>query len=94
MAAKNLTTLVKALEAAGLVETLKGAGPFTVFAPDDKAFSKLPTGALDALLAENQALRNHNALLQDDIARLGRNVEKLSTWGDGLYAELVKIKGR
>ncbi len=49
---------------------------------------------VSALLAEIQALRNHNALLQDDIARLGRNVEKLSTWGDGLYAELVKIKGR
>ncbi len=46
------------------------------------------------LLAENQALRNHNAILQDDVARLGRNVEKLSAWGDGLYAELVKIKGR
>ena len=57
MAAKNLTTLVKALEAAGLVETLKGAGPFTVFAPDDKAFSKLPTGALDALLADPVKLK-------------------------------------
>ena len=57
MAAKNLTTLVKALQAAGLVETLKGAGPFTVFAPDDKAFSKLPTGALDALLADPVKLR-------------------------------------
>jgi len=57
MAAKNLTTLVKALQAAGLVETLKGAGPFTVFAPDDKAFSKLPTGALDALLADPVKLK-------------------------------------
>lgn len=57
MAAKNLTTLVAALKAAGLVETLKSAGPFTVFAPDDKAFSKLPAGALDALLADPVKLK-------------------------------------
>lgn len=49
---------------------------------------------INELLAENQALRNDNALLQEDVARLGRNVEKLSAWGDGLYAELVKIKSR
>ncbi len=57
MAAKNLTTLVKALQIAGLVETLKGAGPFTVFAPDDKAFAKLPAGALDALEADPAKLK-------------------------------------
>ena len=57
MAAKNLTTLVKALQVAGLVETLKGAGPFTVFAPDDKAFSRLPAGQLDALLADPAKLK-------------------------------------
>jgi len=57
MSAKNLTTLVKALQVAGLVETLKGAGPFTVFAPDDKAFSRLPAGQLDALLADPAKLK-------------------------------------
>ena len=57
MAAKNLTTLVKALQVAGLVETLKGAGPFTVFAPTDQAFSRLPAGALDALLADPAKLK-------------------------------------
>ena len=57
MAAKNLTTLVKALQLAGLVETLKGAGPFTVFAPDDKAFAKLPAGQLDALMADPAKLK-------------------------------------
>jgi uncharacterized surface protein with fasciclin (FAS1) repeats len=57
MAAKNLTTLVTALQVAGLVETLKGAGPFTVFAPTDKAFSKLPAGQLDALLADPAKLK-------------------------------------
>ena len=58
MAAKNLTTLVKALEAAGLVDTLKTAGPFTVFAPDDKAFAKLPAGKLDALMADPAMLKS------------------------------------
>jgi uncharacterized surface protein with fasciclin (FAS1) repeats len=48
--AGHFKTLVRALEAAGLVETLKGAGPFTVFAPSDEAFAKLPSGALDDLL--------------------------------------------
>lgn len=58
MAAKNLTTLVKALEVAGLVDTLKTAGPFTVFAPDDKAFAKLPAGKLDELLADPAMLKS------------------------------------
>lgn len=58
MSAKNLTTLVKALQVAGLVETLKGAGPFTVFAPSDRAFAKLPAGQLDALLADPVKLKN------------------------------------
>ena len=50
VAAGNFTTLAKALEAAGLVETLKGKGKFTVFAPTDEAFAKLPAGTLDDLL--------------------------------------------
>lgn len=48
--AGDFKTLVAALEAAGLVDTLKGAGPFTVFAPTDGAFAKLPAGTLDDLL--------------------------------------------
>jgi len=56
VAAGSFTTLTKALEAAGLVDTLKGAGPFTVFAPTDEAFAKLPAGTLDTLLKpENRA---------------------------------------
>lgn len=46
----RFTTLVAAVQAAGLVETLKGSGPFTVFAPTDDAFAKLPAGTLDELL--------------------------------------------
>jgi uncharacterized surface protein with fasciclin (FAS1) repeats len=56
VAAGNFTTLAKALQAAGLVETLKGAGPFTVFAPTDEAFAKLPAGTLDALLKDKAKL--------------------------------------
>jgi uncharacterized surface protein with fasciclin (FAS1) repeats len=52
----RFTTLVTALEAADLVDTLKGEGPFTVFAPTDEAFAALPEGALDGLLADIPAL--------------------------------------
>lgn len=48
----RFTTLVAAVQAAGLVETLKGEGPFTVFAPTDEAFGKLPAGTVEGLLAE------------------------------------------
>jgi uncharacterized surface protein with fasciclin (FAS1) repeats len=48
--APNLKTLVAAVTAAGLVETLSGPGPFTVFAPDDAAFGKLPAGTVDTLV--------------------------------------------
>jgi len=50
VAAGSFTTLAKALTAAGLVATLKGPGPFTVFAPTDEAFAKLPAGTLENLL--------------------------------------------
>jgi uncharacterized surface protein with fasciclin (FAS1) repeats len=50
VAAGNFTTLAAALEAGGLVETLKGQGPFTVFAPTDEAFAKLPPGTVESLL--------------------------------------------
>src|SRR5476649_157637 len=53
---KDHTTLVAAVKAAGLVDTLKGAGPFTVFAPTNAAFAKLPAGTVDSLLKpENKA---------------------------------------
>lgn len=54
--AGKFNTLVAAVKAAGLVDTLKGPGPFTVFAPTDEAFAKLPNGILDSLLKpENKA---------------------------------------
>jgi uncharacterized surface protein with fasciclin (FAS1) repeats len=56
VAAGNFTTLAAALEAAGLIETLSGEGPFTVFAPTDEAFAALPEGTVEALLADIPAL--------------------------------------
>ncbi len=52
VAAGSFKTLAAAVTAAGLVPTLKGAGPFTVFAPTDDAFAKLPAGTVEALLAD------------------------------------------
>ena len=76
-AAGNFTTLLKAIDAAGLKETLKGAGPYTLFAPTDEAFAKLPAGAVDALLKDSAKLKNlllyHMAsgtMMSKDIASL------------------------
>lgn len=57
VAAGSFKTLVQAVQAAGLVDTLKGPGPFTVFAPTDEAFAKLPPGTLDALLKDKAKLQ-------------------------------------
>jgi uncharacterized surface protein with fasciclin (FAS1) repeats len=60
VAAGSFKTLAQALDAAGLVVTLKGAGPFTVFAPTDEAFAKLPAGTLaDLLKPENKEKLKH-----------------------------------
>ena len=55
--AGSFSTLVAAIKAAGLVETLKGAGPFTVFAPTDEAFAKLPEGTVEGLLKDLPKLK-------------------------------------
>jgi uncharacterized surface protein with fasciclin (FAS1) repeats len=55
-AAGNFKSLAAALEAAGLVQTLRGPGPFTVFAPTDEAFAKIPKADLDALLKDKAKL--------------------------------------
>jgi len=57
VSAGSFTTLVTAIKAAGLVDVLKGEGPFTVFAPTDEAFAKLPEGTLEALLADTDKLK-------------------------------------
>ncbi|MGY6410789.1 MAG: fasciclin domain-containing protein [Alkalilacustris sp.] len=54
--AGSFTTLIAAVQAAGLEETLRGEGPFTVFAPTDEAFAALPEGTVEALLEDTEAL--------------------------------------
>jgi uncharacterized surface protein with fasciclin (FAS1) repeats len=77
---KDHTTLVAAVKAAGLVETLKGTGPFTVFAPTNAAFAALPAGTVDSLLKpENKAaltkvLTYHVVAGKMDAAALGKAV--------------------
>ena len=56
IAAGSFNTLLQAAQTAGLVETLKGEGPYTVFAPTDAAFAKLPAGTVEALLADKEQL--------------------------------------
>ncbi len=56
VAAGSFKTLATALETAGLVDTLKGPGPFTVFAPTDEAFAKLPAGTVESLLKDKEKL--------------------------------------
>ena len=58
MSSGMFNKLVQAIQAAGLVDTLKGPGPFTVFAPTDLAFSKIPTGQLEMLLKDTAKLRD------------------------------------
>lgn len=58
VSAGSFETLVAAVKAAGLVDTLKGPGPFTVFAPSDEAFAKLPPGTVESLLGDKPALRS------------------------------------
>jgi uncharacterized surface protein with fasciclin (FAS1) repeats len=76
--AGSFTTLVAAVQAAGLADTLKGAGPFTVFAPTDEAFAKLPKGTVDALLK--------------DIPKLKQILTYHVVAGKVMAADVVKIK--
>ena len=76
--AESFKTLVAAVKAADLVETLKSPGPFTVFAPNDDAFAKLPAGTIQTLLQNipqlTRILKYHvvpGKLLQNDLAQLG-----------------------
>lgn len=78
--AGHFKTLAKALEAAGLVETLKGKGPFTVFAPSDEAFAQLPSGALDDLLKPENKEKLKAVLLMHVVP------------GDLLIADVKKTK--
>ncbi len=76
--AGSFNTLAAALKAANLVDTLKGAGPFTVFAPTDEAFAKLPAGTVDSLLK--------------DIPKLTKILTYHVVSGKVMAADVVKLK--
>jgi uncharacterized surface protein with fasciclin (FAS1) repeats len=76
--AGSFNTLVAAVKAANLVDTLKGAGPFTLFAPTDDAFAKLPAGTVDALLK--------------DIPKLTKILTYHVVAGKVMAADVVKLK--
>ena len=80
VAAGSFKTLAAAVTAAGLVPTLKGAGPFTVFAPTDDAFAKLPAGTVEALLK--------------DIPKLTAILTYHVVSGKVLAADVVKLDGK
>lgn len=78
VSAGSFTTLVAAVQAANLVETLKGTGPFTVFAPNDAAFAKLPPGTIQTLVQNIPQLTRilcfhvvSGKLMREDLARMG-----------------------
>ncbi|MDX3908517.1 MAG: fasciclin domain-containing protein [Sphingobium sp.] len=91
---KDHTTLVAAVEAAGLVDTLKGAGPFTVFAPTNAAFAKLPAGTVDTLVKpENKAALTNILTYHVVPGRLtAAEIEKQAKAGKGM-AHLTTVQG-
>src|SRR5271170_7594759 len=88
------TTLVAAVKAAGLVDTLKGPGPFTVFAPTNAAFSKLPAGTVDTLLkSENKPTLTKILTYHVVAGRLSSaDIKKMIKEGHGA-AELRTVSG-
>jgi uncharacterized surface protein with fasciclin (FAS1) repeats len=88
------TTLVAAVKAAGLVETLEGPGPFTVFAPTNEAFNKLPAGTVDTLVKpENKATLTKILTYHVVAGRLSsRDLMKMIKEGNGT-AELTTVEG-
>jgi uncharacterized surface protein with fasciclin (FAS1) repeats len=88
------TTLVAAVKAAGLVDTLKGPGPFTVFAPTNEAFAKLPAGTVDNLLKpENKEMLTKVLTYHVVVGRLSAvDLRKMIQAGNG-HAELKTVSG-
>jgi uncharacterized surface protein with fasciclin (FAS1) repeats len=89
IAAGNFTKWVAGIKAAGLNETLTGRGPFTVFAPTDEAFKKLPTGAWDALLKDTAKLKgvlNYHVVTGHVLAKDLKSADVMTVQGSHLTA--------
>jgi uncharacterized surface protein with fasciclin (FAS1) repeats len=91
---KDHTTLVAAVKAAGLVDTLESAGPFTVFAPTNEAFAKLPAGTVDTLLKPENIDQLKKVLTYHVVAgkMSAKDIEKAITAGGGT-ATLTTVEG-
>jgi uncharacterized surface protein with fasciclin (FAS1) repeats len=97
IAAGNFTTLVAGIKAAGLTDTLTGKGPFTMFAPTDEAFKKLPAGALDALLkdtAKLKAVLSYHVIPGNVMAQDFKSGEVMTTQGTALSAVVSSSDAR
>jgi uncharacterized surface protein with fasciclin (FAS1) repeats len=97
IAAGNLTTLVAGIKAAGLTDTLTGKGPFTMFAPTDEAFKKLPLGALDALLkdtAKLKAVLSYHVIPGHVMAQDFKSGEVMTVQGTALSAVMSSSDSR
>jgi uncharacterized surface protein with fasciclin (FAS1) repeats len=97
VAAGSFKTLATALTEAGLIETLKGKGPFTVFAPTDAAFAKIPADQLSALLKDKEALKK--VLLYHVVAGKVKAKQVLTMNGKGAKTvqgseAMIKIDGK
>jgi len=87
--AGNFTTFAAGIKAAGLTDTLTGKGPFTVFAPTEEAFKKLPAGAVDALLKDKTKLKavlNYHIIAGHITARDMKSGEVMTLQGSALTA--------
>src|SRR3984957_15051203 len=98
--AGNFTTLVAAIKTAGLTDKLTGKGPFTVFAPTDEAFKRLPSGALEALLKDSAKLKavlNYHVVAGHMLAKDVKSGELITLQGSPLTASVsssgVQVNG-
>ena len=96
IAAGSFTTLVAAVQAAGLVETLKGTGPFTVFAPSDDAFAALPAGTVDELVKPENKQKLTDILLLHVLPGAVRSTDVIGNQLNVKTAggEIVHVDGR
>lgn len=104
VSAGSFNTLVTAVKAAGLMDTLKGPGPFTVFAPTDEAFAKLPAGTVEGLLKDPEALKKiltyhvvSGKVMAADVVKIKKaktvqgSEAKVSVMGDNVMVDGAKV---
>ena len=97
ISARQFKTLAAALEAAGLIDTLKGSGPFAVFAPTDEAFAKLPPGTVESLLRPENKEKLKSILLYHVVSGnvpASRVVKLNGRWVKTLQGGSIKVQAK